>query len=872
MPQGLYELTAQLASSEVGSDLSIVADNSKTGVDCSDAANAVNGSLLFRLKDNSDVRLGVISNRWFKADDFRLYYMKESYILRKPVEEKIAHYESIVRQASDRTAYDRTLTDVFQLFPKLQTKEEADSLQTVIFAALAELIQNVPAKDGQYDLTSLLLNPNFDSGRNSWSMNNVPTFSDNIAEVFNNTGTFTIKQVLKNMPTGWYTLTAKAFSRATDFETALSTYLTGTPRIKANLLFDSRTVKIYNIFDDSRFCNTSTGFEYYGKPDGSSIPNTMAKANQAFEFGHYNNLLRVEKTKEGNLEIGLSMTSALANNWLAFDDFHLYYGKAKDVNIDTLNVSNKTYANITSSRVLKAGKIEAICLPYAPNIEQFEAVYELAYVNREKAVLIPSREMKAGYTYFVKVAVDTPVIADDVEMSSVLPDSIPVHWNGVFQKGVYKRGVAMNAHILNTDGTALEFTTKKEVPAATPRFYLPLSMEADGTTIPLEILDDWMNMSFEAHIENFKVEEFILNNVYDRTSTSVVSSYNVAPTWRRDQPRAVMIPIPTLESSPRRVYVNYSLNSDMSDSISIKIGKESKQWYIYNLVPERQYFYQVIADDEIVSKGKFFTKGKVRMLRFNSGSNMRDMGGWTTTDGRKVKYGKIFRGGELHKGLETTLSNNDLTDFKAMGFAAELDLRNNDQVINNVAPTSSALGNNIPYIYLNQYMFTDDALQQDTAIYRKAFNFFADNLRKENVIYFHCIWGADRTGALAMLLNGLLGVGVDQLYKDYELTSFSKAGLREKVGLDSKLDYLEQYGGTLQEQIYRYLSEYVNVLSENLDFIIEQMLDGEPNSIREVIGNVHNQESKVYDLQGRLTNSPFKKGVYIKGGKKFIVR
>jgi hypothetical protein len=169
-------------------------------------------------------------------------------------------------------------------------------------------------------------------------------------------------------------------------------------------------------------------------------------------------------------------------------------------------------------------------------------------------------------------------------------------------------------------------------------------------------------------------------------------------------------------------------------------------------------------------------------------------------------------------------------------------------------------------------MFGDDALQQDTMIYRRAFNFIAENLNDNRIVYFHCIWGADRTGALAMLLNGLLGVTLDQLYKDYELTSFSKAGIRAKEGLDSKLYYLAQYGGTIQQQIYRYLSQYVNVPEANLKAIQKHMLVGEPSAIHDVLQPATMNDTIIYDLQGRVVAHPTRPGIYIRNGKKFIVR
>ena len=58
-------------------------------------------------------------------------------------------------------------------------------------------------------------------------------------------------------------------------------------------------------------------------------------------------------------------------------------------------------------------------------------------------------------------------------------------------------------------------------------------------------------------------------------------------------------------------------------------------------------------------------------------------------------------------------------------------------------------------------------------MYILAIQWLIDRLREGKPVYFHCIYGADRTGTLAFLLESLLGVGENELAKDYELTSFS---------------------------------------------------------------------------------------------------
>ena len=55
--------------------------------------------------------------------------------------------------------------------------------------------------------------------------------------------------------------------------------------------------------------------------------------------------------------------------------------------------------------------------------------------------------------------------------------------------------------------------------------------------------------------------------------------------------------------------------------------------------------------------------------------------------------------------------------------------------------------------------------------YRDVFRILADP--SHYLMICHCAGGADRTGTLSFLLHALLGVGMSDLIRDYELTSFA---------------------------------------------------------------------------------------------------
>ena len=75
-------------------------------------------------------------------------------------------------------------------------------------------------------------------------------------------------------------------------------------------------------------------------------------------------------------------------------------------------------------------------------------------------------------------------------------------------------------------------------------------------------------------------------------------------------------------------------------------------------------------------------------------------------------------------------------------------------------------------------------------------------------IDFHCIAGQDRTGAVAFILNGLLGVSEEDLYLDWEVTGFwnENAGFNHKNRFDHLVNGFQKLKGeNLHEKIENYV-------------------------------------------------------------------
>lgn len=232
-------------------------------------------------------------------------------------------------------------------------------------------------------------------------------------------------------------------------------------------------------------------------------------------------------------------------------------------------------------------------------------------------------------------------------------------------------------------------------------------------------------------------------------------------------------------------------------------GAELVDTIIYNLIPNRKY--------EIKSGGmeyKFWTIGKLRMLRLQGLNNVRDLGGWETPKGH-LRYGCIIRGPEL----KTTLPANDAQaayhnatddDIFALrqdvGIRAELDLRSSTEIN---APYS-ALGMDIKY--LNHPSCSPNPITQPSTTWLQPLQFILSCLSQQMPVYVHCRWGADRTGLLCMLIEGVLGVSESDLAKDYELTSFSgNTRYRTDERFRKSIEYIKTLPGeSLQDKFQQY--------------------------------------------------------------------
>ena len=236
---------------------------------------------------------------------------------------------------------------------------------------------------------------------------------------------------------------------------------------------------------------------------------------------------------------------------------------------------------------------------------------------------------------------------------------------------------------------------------------------------------------------------------------------------------------------------------------TVDAGAQSLE--LFNLKTGTQYHFRIHAhftNGVVSTSGSTFrTKASPRILNVAGVYNARDIGGWKTADGKTVQQGLLYRGTELD-GAEVsqyTLTEEGRTDLlERLGVRTEMDLR-----WEALKPGSKpVLGENVNYCYYSIAMYTDIFVSENQEEVRQVFS----DLAKPELypVYMHCTYGRDRTGTICCLLEALLGVSEEDLWRDYQLSALDEKYLDSSFGrLISQLK--GQPGDTLSEKAENYL-------------------------------------------------------------------
>lgn len=235
-----------------------------------------------------------------------------------------------------------------------------------------------------------------------------------------------------------------------------------------------------------------------------------------------------------------------------------------------------------------------------------------------------------------------------------------------------------------------------------------------------------------------------------------------------------------------------TVNAGASATLEITSVAEKTGWTqpsgdkLYNLVPNRVYKWTGASS----GTGKAKATDALRMIRMAGVRNVRDLGGWPC-DGGIVRYGRIFRGGQLSNNNVAIATAWDIAELKALGVKVELDIRATSEQDR----TTSVLGDGVEFVSKPTANNAVGLLKNHPDEAVVILNAIFTAVAADKPIYFHCQAGADRTGTIAFVLLALLGVDHVSLDIDYELTSFYDSRKRNASPWPEQWTYINGFTG-----------------------------------------------------------------------------
>ncbi|HUC14677.1 MAG TPA: tyrosine-protein phosphatase [Acidimicrobiales bacterium] len=172
--------------------------------------------------------------------------------------------------------------------------------------------------------------------------------------------------------------------------------------------------------------------------------------------------------------------------------------------------------------------------------------------------------------------------------------------------------------------------------------------------------------------------------------------------------------------------------------------------------------------------------GAERRLPFEGVRNFRDLGGYPTVEGTRVRWGTVYRSDGLHQ-----MTQADLLAFKMTGVRVVYDLRGTAERSEHPGPVepiaielvSSAPGEDRLALGSGATRLDAERLLRDVYVGMLVNSaplfgqlFSGLTIPEHLPAVFHCAGGKDRTGMAAVLLLSALGVAREVVLDDYQLT------------------------------------------------------------------------------------------------------
>lgn len=190
--------------------------------------------------------------------------------------------------------------------------------------------------------------------------------------------------------------------------------------------------------------------------------------------------------------------------------------------------------------------------------------------------------------------------------------------------------------------------------------------------------------------------------------------------------------------------------------------------------------------------------------------NMRDLGSLRTADGQAIRKGRVYRSAAFDYSRDRWYRPNwtlpqTARDYlvNTLGIKTDLDLRREGNEVHHM--TESPLGKVVNWIHIPSKSYANLGTEKGRVAFKRVFATFLDE--RNYPIVFHCRIGRDRAGAVAFILEALLGVSESDIRRDWEYTERAKGNSHFKYEkFDSLRAVFTSYPGvTINEKVAAYV-------------------------------------------------------------------
>lgn len=236
---------------------------------------------------------------------------------------------------------------------------------------------------------------------------------------------------------------------------------------------------------------------------------------------------------------------------------------------------------------------------------------------------------------------------------------------------------------------------------------------------------------------------------------------------------------------------------------TVSFAKGKNSIVVYNCKADFTYDFSIrirlSSKAELTETGSFTTEDTVRMMRIDGIHNVRDVGGYTTFSGKKIRQGLFYRGTELDGVHEAKykLTEAGISEMKnVLGIVFDMDLRENNMANTNILGCTYK-------VYDAKHYDSIWGAPGTTAMKEV----FVDIANPNNYpMYAHCTYGKDRTGTVCFMLGALLGMNEEDLTRDFELSGLMDNSTHNRnFPFMTFLSNFKAYGTTLQNAAENYL-------------------------------------------------------------------